>query len=69
MNPTPKPPKWNRGPSPKDGRLYHTRMRNCIGDEWESTALAIRDACNGWGKGKWQDWGGEVKAWRLYTGV
>jgi phosphoribosylaminoimidazole carboxylase (NCAIR synthetase) len=57
-------PKWNRSPSPKDGKTYATSMKNFIGDEWESTAQADPTAVNGWRNGKWQDYGKEVRAWR-----
>lgn len=56
--------KWTRAKSPKDGRAYATLLRNCIGDEWQSAAIADPTACNGWRNGKWQDWAGEVKAHR-----
>lgn len=57
-------PKWIRRPSPKDGKTYATLMRNCINDEWESTAIADPIAKNGWRSGNWQDWAKEVKAYR-----
>ncbi len=55
--------KWHRGPSPKDGLTYRTRLTNCIDDQWESVAIADPTAGNGWRNGKWQDGAKEVKAW------
>lgn len=47
------PNHWTYSPSPND-----------IDDEWESTAIADPLASNGWRSGKWQDYAGEVKAYR-----
>lgn len=59
-------PKWSRSPSPTDGKTYHTFLKNCIGDEWESIDIADPQAANGWASpiSTWQDWAKEVKAWR-----